>query len=187
MTAIPRLRPFGPSLGMTSFLSFPSEDAALGRDDRQRGPCGTAAALDEPSTQHAVAVVEHERLAGRNRGHRLLERKLDLAVIKPNDVGRRRLRTMTYLHLHATADRQWVDEPVHFASDDTASEERVTWSNDYRALGGSNRNDVHRLRKPAWHAAALADRVASIAVVLSDDATVGEHHRSARQGRRIVA
>ena len=47
-------------------------------------------ALDQSAAEHSLAVVHHERLARRDRRHRLVERELDLVVVEPNDFGARR-------------------------------------------------------------------------------------------------
>ena len=94
---------------------------------------------------------------------------------------------MTHLHLHARADRQRIDQPVHLARHDPAAEQRLARTNHDGALARPDRHDVHRLREAARHAAALADREAREAVVLAHHAPVDEHHGAAGERRRVAA
>jgi hypothetical protein len=52
------------------------------------------------AAEHPVAVVEHERLPGRDRRHRLVERELDLVAVDAHERRRHRARAVAHLHLH---------------------------------------------------------------------------------------
>src|SRR5690349_12256650 len=75
-------------------------------EDRQPRPRRSrgAARLDHPAAEHALAAVDHERLAGRDRAHRLIERELDLILLHAHDLRPRWRSVVSHLHLHLSAD-----------------------------------------------------------------------------------
>ena len=116
-------------------LSQPSTSAL---ETTPRGPAAARArprALDQSAAEHAVAVVEHERLARRDRRHRLVERELDLVAVEANDLRRApaaRDGAPARDTRAPTAGR--IDQPVHLARDDAAAEQLVARPDDDRAI-----------------------------------------------------
>src|SRR5215211_2372694 len=110
---------------------FRGDRFPLGSQYRQRCSRRSAATLDEAAAEHAIAIVEHQRLPRRDRRNGLLERELDLTVIEPHDVRGRRVRAMPNLDLHGRTNRKCIDEPIHLAGYDTTSEQRIARADDH--------------------------------------------------------
>jgi hypothetical protein len=75
---------------------MPCRVKLCGENRQPRPSC--AGALDDSAAQDPFAVVEDERLTGRNRGYRLVERELDLVVLEADDLGRGGRRAVPNLH-----------------------------------------------------------------------------------------
>jgi glycerophosphoryl diester phosphodiesterase len=158
---------------------------ASGRQDRERRP-PRASTLDVAAAEHPGAVVEHERLPGRDRRHRLVERQLDLSVLEAHDFGRRRARAMAHLHLHPRAHVRRVDEPVHLPRHHAEPEQCRARPDHHLAPLRPDRHYEHRLGEAAREPAPLPDGEARVTVVLPDHPPVGEDHGAARERRGIV-
>src|SRR5262245_53847838 len=144
-------------------------------------------ALDQPATEHAIAVIEHERLSRRERGDRFIECQLDLVIIETDDLRGRRVRTMPHLHVDALPDDRRIDEPVHLTRNDTAAEQLLPRPDNHRAVAWPDVDDVHRLAESAGQSATLPDREPRVSAVLADDAAVAPHARSGPERVRLSA
>ena len=126
-------------------------------------------AFDEPAAEHPLAVVHHERLPGRDRGHRLVERELDLVAVDADDLRRGGRGAVPHLHTRP-ARRRAADRRASSRSRATTPRpsNSVARPDHDGAVVGANRDDEHRLAESAGQSATLADREAREAVVRAD-------------------
>ena len=72
--------------------------------------------LDKSATEHAVTIVDHQRLSRRDRAHRRVQRELDFVTLDPHDLRGDDWRAVPHAHADVIANRRCgIHEPVHAA------------------------------------------------------------------------
>jgi hypothetical protein len=75
---------------------------------------------------------------------------------------------MAYSHTHRIAQLWRFREPVHFASDDSITEQLFAWPDYHGAVFWPDGNDIHWPGEAAGDATPLADGVPSESLVFTD-------------------
>ena len=137
------------------------------------------------SSQHAPAVVDHQRLSGCDCGDRLVERQLYCVGIQLHDVRGSERGSVPNTDRHPCSRRRRGRKPVQLSADQSAAQKLFARADHHRALFRTNRDYVHRCRESARDTPPLSDRIAGEPVVLTYDGAAGGHDRSVGQGRRV--
>src|SRR5687768_9014168 len=162
-----------------------SNAAGLCRENRERNAPLVYGGLDEPSAEDPLAIVQHDRLAGRDRGYRLVERNLDLVTVVSDQLPSRERSPVPDPHRHGISCAWHLREPVHLSRDYTAPEELVTRADHDCAIGGPDVDDVHRNAEATGNASPLPDCVAGKSLVFANDDAIGRHDRPTHKCRSI--
>src|SRR6185503_8653939 len=123
----------------------------------QNGQCASLPlrALDDAAAEYAIAVVEHDGLARRDRRDRLIERQLHFGAVDAQQLGLGSGSAVPYLQRQPRSDGGGGREPIDLASHEAASQELRSRPDHHRAVVRTDGDDEHRLAETTRHAATL--------------------------------